>query len=112
MCCWTASEATSAARHSTWWRTVGACRPTGRPAATSPRSTRRTHAPAASFCVVSPTCSSRRRKMTRLAGTALAMAAEGLMRPVIARTYPLSSADEAHRAMEARAISGKALLIP
>ncbi|MEW1588963.1 zinc-binding dehydrogenase [Micromonospora vinacea] len=51
-------------------------------------------------------------EMTRLAGSALAGAAEGLMRPVIARTYPLSSAQEAHRAMEARAISGKALLIP
>ncbi|GII80081.1 NADPH:quinone reductase [Sphaerisporangium rufum] len=50
--------------------------------------------------------------MVRLAGRALADAAAGRMRPVIAREYPLRSAAEAHRAMEARSIPGKALLIP
>jgi NADPH2:quinone reductase len=51
-------------------------------------------------------------QMVRLADRALAAAAEGRMRPVIAREYPLSSAADAHRAMEARSIPGKALLIP
>ncbi|MDG4780100.1 zinc-binding dehydrogenase [Micromonospora sp. WMMD961] len=48
----------------------------------------------------------------QLASKALTEAAEGWIRPVIAREYPLSSAAEAHRAMEARSIPGKALLIP
>ncbi|MET8118278.1 zinc-binding dehydrogenase [Micromonospora sp. NPDC005189] len=51
-------------------------------------------------------------EMVRLASKALASAAEGRMRPVIAREYPLSAAAEAHRAMEARSIPGKGLLIP
>lgn len=51
-------------------------------------------------------------EMVRLAGRALTEAAQGRIRPVIAREYPLSSAAEAHREMEARSIPGKALLIP
>ncbi|MEK8103967.1 zinc-binding dehydrogenase [Micromonospora sp. M12] len=51
-------------------------------------------------------------EMVRLASKALAMTMEGRMRPVIAREYPLTSAAEAHSAMEARSIPGKALLIP
>lgn len=51
-------------------------------------------------------------EMVRLASRALAMTMEGRMRPVIAREYPLTSAAEAHGAMEARSIPGKALLIP
>lgn len=51
-------------------------------------------------------------EITRLAGFALAEAAAGRLRPVIARTFPLAEAAEAHRAIEARAIAGKALLIP
>lgn len=50
--------------------------------------------------------------VVRLATRALGGAAEGRLRPVIAREYPLSSAAEAHRAMEARSVPGKALLIP
>ena len=50
--------------------------------------------------------------MVQLASRALTEAVQGRIRPVIAREYPLSSAAEAHRAMEARAIPGKALLIP
>jgi NADPH:quinone reductase len=51
-------------------------------------------------------------QMVRLADKALTAAAEGRMRPVITREYPLSSAADAHRAMESRSIPGKALLIP
>jgi NADPH:quinone reductase len=51
-------------------------------------------------------------EMVRLASRALTEAVEGRIRPVIAREYPLSAAAEAHRAMEARSIPGKALLIP
>ncbi|MFE0526322.1 zinc-binding dehydrogenase [Micromonospora parva] len=51
-------------------------------------------------------------KMVQLASRALAEAVQGRIRPVIAREYPLSSAADAHRAMEARSIPGKALLIP
>jgi NADPH2:quinone reductase len=47
-------------------------------------------------------------EMVRLAEKALA----GPARPVIAREYPLSAAADAHRAIEAREIAGKALLIP
>lgn len=51
-------------------------------------------------------------EMVQLASRALTEAVQGRIRPVIAREYPLSSAAEAHRAMEARSIPGKALLIP
>ncbi|HLL67559.1 MAG TPA: zinc-binding dehydrogenase [Micromonosporaceae bacterium] len=50
--------------------------------------------------------------LVRFATMALAEAAAERIRPVIAREYPLSSAADAHRAMEARSIPGKALLIP
>ncbi|UFU06578.1 zinc-binding dehydrogenase [Ruania halotolerans] len=48
----------------------------------------------------------------RLAARALDEAAAGRMRPVIGREFALSDAAEAHRAIEARSIPGKALLIP
>ncbi|MCJ1680319.1 zinc-binding dehydrogenase [Streptomyces sp. APSN-46.1] len=51
-------------------------------------------------------------EIVRLAGSAFAEAAAGRLRPVIARTFPLAEAAEAHRAIEARLIPGKALLIP
>ncbi|KOY53872.1 MULTISPECIES: zinc-binding dehydrogenase [unclassified Streptomyces] len=51
-------------------------------------------------------------EITRLAGRALAEAAAGRLRPVIARRFPLAEAADAHRAIEARAVAGKALLIP
>lgn len=51
-------------------------------------------------------------KMVELASKALKLAESGRVHPVISREYPLSSAAEAHRAMEARSILGKALLIP
>lgn len=39
-------------------------------------------------------------------------ATEGRIRPVIGRLYPLDQAADAHAALEARAIVGKALLVP
>ncbi|MEV4536591.1 zinc-binding dehydrogenase [Asanoa sp. NPDC049518] len=50
--------------------------------------------------------------LVRLAERAFSEAAAGRLSPVIAERYPLSSAAEAHRAMEARSVLGKALLIP
>jgi NADPH:quinone reductase len=50
--------------------------------------------------------------VVRLTGRALTAAAAGQLRPVVAGVYPLSSAADAHRAMEARSLAGKALLIP
>ncbi|NXY96283.1 zinc-binding dehydrogenase [Streptomyces sp. BR123] len=43
---------------------------------------------------------------------ALGEAAAGRLKPVIARTFPLAEAALAHRAIEAREVPGKALLIP
>jgi NADPH2:quinone reductase len=51
-------------------------------------------------------------KMARLATKALVEAAAGRVFPMIGREYALSDAAEAHRAMEARSVPGKALLIP
>jgi NADPH2:quinone reductase len=47
----------------------------------------------------------------RLATKALAAAAEGLIRPVIGQTFPLGQAADAHRAIEARTVIGKTLLV-
>lgn len=47
-----------------------------------------------------------------LLGRALTAAAEGSWHPVIAREFPLQEAAAAHRAIEAREVAGKALLIP
>jgi NADPH2:quinone reductase len=46
----------------------------------------------------------------RLTGQALRQAAAGHLRPVIGQTFPLEQAAEAHRAIEARAVTGKTLL--
>lgn len=51
-------------------------------------------------------------EMVRLAAKALTEAARGRLRPVIGREFALSDAAEAHHAIEARAVPGKALLIP
>ena len=37
--------------------------------------------------------------------------AEGLIRPVIGQTFPLEQAADAHRAIEARTVIGKTLLV-
>jgi NADPH:quinone reductase len=47
------------------------------------------------------------RQLTR---RALAEAAAGLIRPVIGQTFPLERAVDAHRAIEARLVTGKTLL--
>lgn len=49
-------------------------------------------------------------EVQRLAGRALAEAAAGRLRPVIGRMFPLLRAAEAHTAVEAREVLGKALL--
>ncbi|MET8143890.1 zinc-binding dehydrogenase [Sphaerisporangium sp. NPDC005288] len=48
----------------------------------------------------------------RLAERAMAEAAAGRLEPVIGRTFPLVRAAEAHAAIEAREVPGKALLLP
>ncbi|MEV4244178.1 zinc-binding dehydrogenase [Streptosporangium canum] len=47
-----------------------------------------------------------------LIADALALAADGTLRPVIGQTFPLEEAAAAHRAIESRATVGKTLLIP
>ncbi len=49
--------------------------------------------------------------LVRLTGKALLDAAGGLIRPVIGQTFPLERAADAHRAIEARAVIGKTLLV-
>ncbi|MER6688126.1 zinc-binding dehydrogenase [Streptomyces minutiscleroticus] len=51
------------------------------------------------------------RTVRELLDLALAHAAQGRLRPVIGATYPLEQAAEAHRALAARTIAGKALLL-
>ncbi|MEU3458349.1 zinc-binding dehydrogenase [Streptomyces sp. NPDC006733] len=48
----------------------------------------------------------------RLLRSVLAEAAAGRLRPVIGQTFPLERAADAHRAMEAREVVGKTLLLP
>jgi NADPH2:quinone reductase len=48
----------------------------------------------------------------RLLRRALSEAAAGRIRPVIGQTFPLERAADAHRAMEARDVVGKTLLLP
>jgi NADPH2:quinone reductase len=50
-------------------------------------------------------------QMSELTRTAVAMAAEGRLRPVIGQTFELHDAARAHAAIEARATRGKTLLI-
>jgi NADPH:quinone reductase len=47
----------------------------------------------------------------RLTTQALSDAAEGLIRPIIGQTFPLEQAAEAHRAIEARSVIAKTLLV-
>jgi NADPH2:quinone reductase len=49
--------------------------------------------------------------LIRLTGEVLADAAEGLIRPIIGQTFPLGQAADAHRAIEARTVIGKTLLV-
>lgn len=51
-------------------------------------------------------------EMTRLATAALAEGAEGRLRAVVDKRFDLADAAEAHRAIEGRAVRGKALLLP
>lgn len=47
----------------------------------------------------------------RLTGLALAAAADGSIRPVIGQTFPLVHAQQAHAALESRAVLGKTPLL-
>ncbi|MFC5164686.1 zinc-binding dehydrogenase [Nonomuraea angiospora] len=49
--------------------------------------------------------------MRELARQALTLAAAGRLRPTVGATYPLESAAEAHATIEARAVTGKSLLV-
>ncbi|MFC4533557.1 zinc-binding dehydrogenase [Sphaerisporangium dianthi] len=82
-------------------------------------------APSGGFSPIDPAEAGRRRitvrgiqdvqfsmaERQRLAARALAEAAAGRLRPVIGRTFPLDRAAQAHAAIEAREILGKALLL-
>jgi NADPH2:quinone reductase len=82
-------------------------------------------APAGGFAVVDPTEAARlgvtirgieqvqfsSSDLIRLTRRALADGAEGLIRPIIGQTFPLEQAADAHRAIEARAVIGKTLLV-
>ena len=41
---------------------------------------------------------------------AMALVGEGKLKPLIAATYPLEQAAEAHRALETRSVAGKIVL--
>ncbi len=47
----------------------------------------------------------------RLTARAMAEAAAGRIRPVIGQTFPLEQSADAHRAIEARDVIGKTLLV-
>jgi NADPH2:quinone reductase len=49
--------------------------------------------------------------LARLAGKAVSEAAEGRIKPAIGQTFPLERAADAHRAIEARDVIGKTLLV-
>lgn len=80
--------------------------------------------PSGQFTAVDPVEARRRRVRVRgidqvrlspgrsrqLAGRALAMAAEGRLRPVVGRTFPLERAADAHAVVEARKVVGTTLL--
>jgi NADPH2:quinone reductase len=82
-------------------------------------------APAGGFTVVDPTEAARLgvtirgieqaqfspSDLIRLTRRALADGAEGLIRPIIGQTFPLEHAADAHRAIEARTVIGKTLLV-
>jgi NADPH:quinone reductase-like Zn-dependent oxidoreductase len=42
----------------------------------------------------------------------MGLVAEGMLKPVIHRTFPLAEAAAAHRAVESREIFGKVVLLP
>jgi NADPH:quinone reductase len=82
-------------------------------------------APAGGFAGIDPTEAKRlgvtvrgiaqvqffRSDLVRLTRRALADSIEGLIRPIIGQTFPLEQATDAHRAIEARAVIGKTLLV-
>jgi NADPH2:quinone reductase len=55
---------------------------------------------------------STREELEERAGTVLDWVASGALRVQVGRTYPLEQAAQAHRDLEARATTGKVLLIP
>ena len=53
-----------------------------------------------------------REELLARTGALFAMIADGKLKLLIAKTYPLAEAPQAHRDMEARKVAGKLLLIP